>query len=384
MFFKTSHVKASHFKASHYIPSVKQYRKLVRDQKRTQMTTLSSDKGVTMKAQVIEQFGGSKVFTLRELPLPRIESNQVLIQVHASSVNPVDIKIRSGVHRALAPDFPAILHGDVAGIVVQAGKEVKHIKEGDAVFGCAGGFKGTNGAIAEYMVADPQLLAHKPITLTMAQAAALPLVAITAWEALVDRAKLKSNQTILIHAAAGGVGHIAIQLAKSLGAQVFATASTSEKQQVAQRLGAIVIPYKDLSVTDYVQQYTEGKGFEVVLDTVGGNNLEKSFAACAMNGVVSAISTRVTCDLSPLHFKGLTLHVIFMPTPLLYGIGRKHHGEILKEIAMLVDAAKIKPLIDRVYNFSQINHAHDYFEKGEYIGKVALEQDLSTVTMQGL
>lgn len=328
-----------------------------------------------MKAYVIEKFGGPEVFKSKTIPTPKIKAGHILVRTYASSVNPVDCKIRSGIHSAISPDFPAILHGDFAGVVVEVGSGVTRFKEGDKVYGCAGGFKGSGGALGEYMLVDAQLIAHKPKSLSMIQSAALPLVAITAWEALINRAKLQVNQTVLIHGATGGVGHIAIQLAKWKGAIVYATASSSEKLVQAKHFGAQGIDYKKVAVQEYVNKYTKGKGFDVVFDTVGGENLEKSYEACKINGVVSAISTRTTCDLTLLHKKGLTMHVIFMPIPLLYDIGRQMHGAILTEFSELIDNGEIKPLIDKRFYFSEISAAHKYFESGKSMGKVVLEQD---------
>ncbi|MEH7378835.1 alcohol dehydrogenase catalytic domain-containing protein, partial [Neobacillus drentensis] len=182
-----------------------------------------------MKAQVIKRFGDPSVFEIAEVPNPEAIPGHVVIQVKATSVNPIDTKIRGGAVPAVAPEFPAVLHGDVAGVVVEVGEGITEFKVGDEVFGCAGGFKGTDGALAEYMLADVQLLAPKPKNVTMAQAAALPLVTITAWESLYNRANVQNGQTVLVHAATGGVGHVAIQLAKLAGAKVFTTASSEEK-----------------------------------------------------------------------------------------------------------------------------------------------------------
>ena len=330
-----------------------------------------------MKAQVIQSFGAPSVFETLDVPkIKHIRANHVLIRVAASSVNPVDCKIRSGAVAEIAPSFPAILHGDVAGVVEAIGEGVTKFQPGDKVFGCVGGVKGVNGALAEYMVADADLLALKPQSLTMTQAAALPLVGITAYEGLIDRAQIRSGQRVLIHGATGGVGHTAIQLAKAKGAKVFATASNPQKLTIAQALGAdVAINYRETTVSEYVAQYTNGKGFDVVFDTVGGENLDKSFQAATLNGTVVSISTRSTHDLSLLHSKGLTLHVVFMLIPLLYGIGRSTHGQILAKLAQLVDEGKMRPLIDpKSFNFSEVAAAHCYLESGQATGKIVLTQ----------
>ena len=175
-----------------------------------------------MQAIVIEQFGQPNVFESIDLPMPEILPHHVLIRVAATSVNPVDTKIRQGVVADIAPDFPAVLHGDVAGVIAAVGDGVDTFAVGDEVYACAGGVQGTGGALAEYLLADANLVAHKPKSLTMAEAAALPLVSITAWEGLIERAQLQPGQSVLIYGGTGGVGHIGIQLAKWAGATVYA------------------------------------------------------------------------------------------------------------------------------------------------------------------
>jgi NADPH:quinone reductase len=329
-----------------------------------------------MKAQVIKQFGDANVFETIELPRPEVISGHVLIRVAATSVNPVDYKIRRGSASGIAPAFPAVIQGDVAGVIEEVGEGVTSFKPGDEVYACAGGVKGTGGALAEYMLADADLVAFKPKSLTMVEAAALPLVSITAWEGLIDRAKIQPGQTVLVHAATGGVGHIGIQLAKAFGAKVFATASSDEKLEIARQLGAdIAINYRQKTVAEYVAEYTNGKGFDVVFDTVGGETLAKSFEAAALNGTVVSISTSQTYDLSPLHRKGLSLHVVFMLIPMLHNMGRASHGKILTEVAKLVDEGKVRPLIDsKIFNFDEAELAHRHLESGQAIGKVVLKR----------
>ncbi|OIK15349.1 quinone oxidoreductase [Bacillus sp. MUM 116] len=330
-----------------------------------------------MKAQVIKKFGNPSVFEIAEVPKPEAILGHVVIQVKATSVNPIDTKIRGGVVPAVAPEFPAVLHGDVAGVVVEVGKGVTEFKIGDEVFGCAGGFKGTGGALAEYMLADAQLLAPKPKNLTMAQAAALPLVTITAWEALFNRANVQNRQTVLIHAATGGVGHVAIQLAKLAGAKVFTTASSEEKLSIGKRLGADVsINYRKQTVDEYVKEHTDGKGFDVVFDTVGGENLDRSFQAAATYGTVLSIAARSTHDLSPLHAKALSLHITFMLLKVMNKEQRHEYGKILREVKTLIEEGKLHPLIDeRVFNFDEVNEAHTLLESNEAIGKIVLTNE---------
>jgi len=328
-----------------------------------------------MRAIVINAFGGPEVFEEKDIPKPALRPGHVLVRVAASSVNPVDWKIRSGMLAAIAPDFPdTVLGFDMAGVVEAVGEGVADFAPGDEVYGCAGGAKGHPGALAEYQLADARLLARKPVSLDMAEAAALPLVAITAWDALIDRTRLRAGQRVLVHAATGGVGHIGIQLAKAAGTHVFATASSPEKLALAATLGADVgINYKESSVEDYVAEHTGGDGFDVVFDTVGGDNLQGCFTAAAVNGTVASISTRCTCDLTPLHQKGLSLHVTFMILPLLTGKGRERHGEILRELAVLVDAGKVRPLLHAErFSFANVGKAHALLQGGGAVGKIVL------------
>ena len=327
-----------------------------------------------MKAMIIEAFGESSIFQLKDVETAKLLPGQVRIGVKATSVNPIDMKVRTGAVPAVSPSLPAILHGDVAGIIVEVGEGVKSFQVGDEVYGCAGGFKGLEGALAEYMIADARVLAHKPRNITMEEAAAIPLVGITAWDSLFTKAGLKKGDDILIHGGAGGVGHIAIQLAKWVGATVFTTVSSSEKQAIVQELGADhVIPYRDLSVRAYVDKFTDGKGFPFVFDTVGGSNLDHSFEAASLNGTVLTIAARSTHDLSPLHSKGLSLHVTFMLLKLLDETKRFEHGDILRKITAMVEEKRLKPLLDKkTFSFEEVGKAHDYLESGKAVGKVIL------------
>ena len=287
----------------------------------------------------------------------------------------MDQKIRSGAVPGIAADFPAVLHGDVAGTVEAVGEGVAHLRPGDEVYACAGGVKGFGGALAEFMLADAALVARKPASLGMLAAATLPLVGITAWESLVDRARVEPGQRVLIHGGAGGVGQIAVQLARQCGAIVHATVSTEEKAKIVRSLEADhAILYRQQSVEDYVRQYTGGAGFDVVFDTVGQNNLPNSFAAVRQGGTVVTIAARVTADLGPLHNKGATLHTVLMLLPLLTGQGRPHHGDILARLARLVDAGRMKPLLDpETFAFRDVSAAHRKLESGQVVGKLALE-----------
>ncbi len=333
---------------------------------------------LTMKAVVIKEFGSPSKFQVEELSARDLKPGELKINVKATSVNPVDTKVRSGQAEAFAPDFPAVLHGDVAGIVEEV-TEGSPFQKGDEVYACAGGVKGVDGALREQMIVDQKLVARKPERLSMSEAAALPLVSITAWEALVDRMNVRPGQKVLIHGATGGVGHIAIQLAKSLGAIVYTTASTSMKMNIGKELGAdYAINYKETSVEDYVNQYTNGKGFDAVFDTVGGDNMEKSFQAVKNGGQVACIVGSGEHDMTPLYVKSATYHGVLMLVPMLTNEGREHHGDILTNVARMVDHNVIKPVLDEEsFTFSTIADAHARLESGKTIGKVVAVNDLS-------
>jgi NADPH2:quinone reductase len=344
-----------------------------------QYSESDSYRGELMKAMVIKSFGNADVFEEAEVDRPHLNllPNHVLIQVKAAGLNPVDIKIRKGILAKIAPEFPAILHSDVAGIIVSVGSHATKFKVGDSVYGCAGGVKGSSGSLAEYMIADEKLLALKPMTLDFKQAAALPLVAITAWEALFDRAQIRPDQTVYIPGATGGVAHIAIQLAKSVGCQVISTASSEEKIKIGKQLGADwVINHKEDDVVKNIQENISRDGIDIVFDTLGGDNLEKSFEIAKIGGTVMTISASHPHDLTLLKLKGLTLHAVFMLIPLLHGLNRQHHGEILEKIAHLVDEGKLKPLLHHeVFSFNQVAKAHEALELKQVMGKVVLCPD---------
>ncbi|MFW5696073.1 MAG: zinc-binding dehydrogenase, partial [Alkalispirochaeta sp.] len=251
-----------------------------------------------MKAMVCNEWGDPHVFSPAEIKMPEPGPGQVRIKVAATSVNPVDTKIRAG-HIKAAPAFPAVLHGDVSGVVHAVGPGVTRFAVGDRVHGCAGGFKGLSGALAEYMIADARALARMPDGMSMREAAAMPLVSITAWLALVDRARVKPTDHVLIHAGAGGVGHVAVGIARALGARVAATVSSEEKAEVARSMGADdIIYYRDEGVSEYVDRLTGGTGFDVVFDTVGGANIEKSLAATRIGGHMLGIAMRTTANIA--------------------------------------------------------------------------------------
>ncbi|MBF0177086.1 MAG: zinc-dependent alcohol dehydrogenase family protein [Magnetococcales bacterium] len=324
-----------------------------------------------MKAMLLDTYGHSATFRSADLPKPQVRPGHLLLRVVATSVNPIDVKIRT-LGLPLAPELPAVLHGDAAGIVEEVGPGVTDFKPGDEVYGCVGGVKGSGGALAEYLLADARLLAHRPVTLPLVECAALPLVTLTAWEGIMDRASIRPGDPVLIHAGTGGVGHMALQLAHLCGAIVTTTVSTPEKALAAKQLGANhTFDYRTATVTDMVRETPQGHGFALVFDTVGGHNLDASFQAVRPGGTVVTCVARSTHDLSPLHAKGLTLHVVFMLLPLLTHQARAHHGNILRRVASLVDAGRLRPLLHpRQFSLSEVQQAHAVVADGKAFGKV--------------
>jgi NADPH2:quinone reductase len=237
-----------------------------------------------------------------------------------------------------------------------------------------GGVGGLQGSLAEFAAVDADLLARKPANLSMREAAAIPLGFITAWEGLVDRANVHEGQTVLIHAGAGGVGHMAVQIAKAHGAVVFATVSP-EKKAIAEGFGAIPIDYRTTTVEQYVEAHTAGEGFDIVYDTVGGATLDASFQAVkTYTGHSLSCLGWGTHRLAPLSFRGATYSGVFTLLPMLTGRKRAHHGEILHEATKLAEAGKLHPLVDqRRFTLNTALDAHAAVESGTAMGKIVVE-----------
>ncbi|BDQ33428.1 zinc-binding dehydrogenase [Pseudodesulfovibrio portus] len=326
-----------------------------------------------MKAMLLEEYGPEHRFAEHDIEKPVPGPGQVLIRVAGSSFNPIDNKIATlGNLLSFAPPLPALLGMDVAGEVVETGGRSR-FRVGDQVMGCAGGLDDLPGALAEYMVADERLLAPTPACMAPADAACLPLVSITAWLGLFDKASVSRGQTLLVHGGAGGVGHMAVQLGVHAGAEVYATVSTEEKGAVVEALGGIPIYYRETKVEEYVDGFTGGRGFDVVFDTVGGTVLDQSFAAARIGGQVVSTATRSSHDLSLLHARGLSLHVVFMLLPMLTGEGRELHGEILANVSGLVDEDGLAVFVDdRRFDFTDVGEAYRYWEQGKASGKISL------------
>jgi len=327
-----------------------------------------------MKAMIVKSFGSEDVFEAVQIDKPQLQSGHVIVKVAATSVNTVDTMIRlMGNDLPLSPALPAVLGMDFAGTITEIGDGVSEYTVGDEVYGCAGGLADLQGTLAEYMLADARLIARKPRNLSMREAAALPLVAITAYEGLM-RANITAGQKVLVHGGSGGVGHVALQLANYFGAEVFATGGGDNQLALIEKLGATSINYKTDSVIDYVAKHTDGEGFDIVFDSVGGENMSNSFEAAALNGHVASTVSMVELDLSTAHFKGLSLHVVFMLIPMLHNKKREQHAHILNELTTIVEAGGLTPVLDELrFSLDEVAQAHARLSSGQGMGKVVVE-----------
>lgn len=327
-----------------------------------------------MKAIVINDFGGPEVLEQAELERPAPAPGEVLIEVKASSVNPVDWKLRSGVLPPLVPSFPAILHPDCAGVVVEVGNDVWEFSKGDQVWSFATGLAGKPGALAEYMVADARMVALKPPTLSFEEAATLPLVGITAWLCLIERMEIPKGASLLIQGGTGGVGFIALQLARAkLDVRLFTTCGTDEKCALAESLGAErAFNYTTTSVDAMVAEATGGTGFDVVFNTPGSASIDASVHAARFGGTILDINSSFPVN-APFQIKQLGLLSVFAGYPITHGLDQQKVGTILAELSTLVTAGKIRPLVDpKTYTYAEIAEAHAHQQSGSPTGKIAL------------
>jgi NADPH2:quinone reductase len=323
-----------------------------------------------MKVWIVNEANGP--FEEVEWPMPEPGPGQVLLRVEASGVNPLDTKIRSGNAGHARHALPAVLGIDVAGTVEVVGDDVRNFVHGDEVYGMTGGVAGLQGSLAEFQLVDASLLARKPGNLSMAEAAAMPLATITAWEGLVDRANVHTGQSVLIQGGAGGVGHLAVQLAVAFGAHVHATVS-SDKAAIVERYGATPINYQKQTPEEYMALSPGGEGWDIVYDTVGGSTLDASFTL-----VKKYTGHALSClgwgnhSLAPLSFRGASYSGVFTLMPLLTGEGRLHHGQILTRATELVEAGKLRPLLaNEIFSVSDLDAAHEAVVRGG-LGKVVV------------
>ena len=326
-----------------------------------------------MQALIVDDFQ-TATFRTAKIPQPIPTANQVLIRIKASGVNPLDSKIRTGNAPHAQPILPAVLGTDLAGVVEAVGTDVTAFQVGDEVYGLTGGVGELQGSLAEFAAVAPDLLAKKPIHLSMREAAALPLVFLTAWEGLVDRAAVHADQKVLVLGGSGGVGHIAVQIAAALGAKVFATASVA-KHDLLRQLGAVPID-RSTAIAQIVQTYTDGRGFDVVYDTVGGTSLDNAFQAVSHYGHVVSSYGWGTHSLQPLSRKAATYSGVFVLLPLLTGEGRAHHGKILRQATQLAEAGQLRPVVDpRQFTLDTALAAHEAVEQGTAVIKIVIDID---------
>ncbi len=326
----------------------------------------------TMHAALLEAPG--MPFRLTVVTRPAPGRGQVLVRVAASGVNPLDVKIHAGSADHARHPLPGVLGMDLAGTVEALGPGVTRFRPGDEVFGMIGGVGGHQGSLAEYAAVDADLLARKPDNLSMRETSVLPLVFITAWEGLVDRMAVHAGQSLLVLGGAGGVGQMAIQIARAHGAEVFATGSPASKATI-ERLGATFIDRSE-PVEEFVARVTGGRGFNLVYDTVGGSELDKAFVAVRRFGhVVSAMGWGIHA-LAPLSFRAATYSGVFTLLPLLTGEGRAHHGEILSEATRLAEAGRLSTSLDaRRYTLNMVAEAYRTITDGTARGKLAIDID---------
>lgn len=329
-----------------------------------------------MKAVLMTATGGPEVLKLAEVETPGLtDPHQIKVRLRAAGVNPIDTKLRS--RGVFYPDaLPAILGCDGAGVVEEAGRAVTRFRPGDRVWFCNGGLGGDPGNYAEYAVVHEEIARPMPASLDFEQAAAGPLVLITAWEALVDRARVEPGDRVLIHAGAGGVGHVAIQLARELGARVATTVGSQENARRVQALGAeLAIRYHDTDFVHAINEWTDGDGADVVLDTVGGDTFRRSIEATAHYGdLVTLLDPGNEVDWREARNRNIRIGFELMLTPMLRALpaARTHHGEILDHCAELIDAGTLQVLVDTAYPLEQAAEAHRRIAEGHMTGKLVL------------
>jgi NADPH:quinone reductase-like Zn-dependent oxidoreductase len=307
-----------------------------------------------MKAIVVHEYGPPDVLKLEDAPRPEPKDDQVLMRVFAAGVNPVDASIRSGKYaKFFGTKLPWIPGFDIAGVVEKAGAKVTKFKTGDSVYAMAGPKSG--GGYAEYAVASEMEAALKPKSLNYIEAAGVPGVALTAWQALIDTAKLSAGQTVLIHGGSGGVGTFAIQIAKARGAKVIATAST-RNQDLLKQVGA------DVAI-DYTKQKFEdiAKDVDVVLDSVGGDTRSRSYGVVKKGGFIVSIVGRIDqAELEKHGIRGASISV-------------EPNSDELAEIGKLIDAGKIKVIVSQTFPLSEAIRAQEQVATGHTRGKIVLK-----------
>jgi len=320
--------------------------------------------------------GSSDVLQYTDITEPQItEPQQVKVKIYAAGVNPIDTKVRSMA--MFYPDnLPAVLGCDLAGEIIELGSEVTNFSVGDKVWACHGGLGAEQGNYAQTTVIDSQFLSVMPRSLDYSTAAAAPLVLITAWGALFERGRLQAGETVLIHAGAGGVGHVAIQLAKIKGARVITTVSTAEKATWAKSLGADeVILYTEENMQERVNQITQGRGVDLCFDTVGADVFAQSIPVTAHFGRMVTLLALDGVDLSEARLRNLTISFELMLLPMLRQVegAREKHIEILNACAGYIDDKKLSIKVAKILPLEQAAIAHQLIEAGHATGKYVLD-----------
>lgn len=331
-----------------------------------------------MKAILMTRPGPPDSLELGDIPEPAIvHPSQIKVRLRAAGVNPVDTKQRArGI--LVAGNLPAVLGCDGAGEVAAVGEGVTRFRVGDRVWFCNGGLGAEAGNYAEYTVLDERWAAAMPRTLDFEQAAAAPLVLITAWGMLYDRGRLQSGQTVLIHAGAGGVGHVALQLAKLQGARVLTTVGSAGNAHLARQWGADeVIDYRNLDFVRAVNELTSGIGADVVVDTVGPEIFKRSIECTAHFGDLVTLLDPGAISLAEARIRNLRIGFELMLTPMLRGLdtARDHHVEILHRCADWIDQGRLRIHVSRVFPLEQAAAAHAQIETGRTVGKLVLKID---------
>jgi len=332
-----------------------------------------------MKAIVMTAAGGPEVLKLQDLPEPVLsQDTDILVRVKAAGINPVDTKMRAKPTVYPAP-LPPVLGCDGAGVIEAVGKAVKDFKPGDQVFYCQAPHHDRLGSYAQYALVDHRLAAKKPKRLSFAQAAAAPLVLITAWEALHDRVDIKPWHKLLVHAGAGGVGHVAIQLARIAGAEVCATVGSADKAEFARSVGANrTINYKEENFVPAVIDWTGGKGVDIAFDTVGGKTLADTFSAVRYYGdVVTLLAPGPELDWNVPRARNQRVSFELMLVPVFFGLSEAmtHQGEILRRGAELFEAGELRVHVDKTFPLERAAEAHALVASGKTKGKIVLTVD---------
>lgn len=321
-----------------------------------------------MRAQILRDYGPTSKFTLEDWKKPTPSQGEVLIKVHASSINPADVKAKElGTLLDFTPHLPAIMGMDVSGIVEEVGPGVDQFLVGDHVMGVAGGVTHRKGSLAEYMVADVNFISKVPshLNLSFKELASFPLVAITAWNALFDFGQIKKGDKILILGAGGSVGLMAIQLAKSVGAYVVASARKN-KMDLAKQAGADQVYSDD-------KDSLPREEFDLVFDTIGGDHLIHALPFAKKWGKVATTVGITTLDLSLVHEKALTLHVVYMLMPMIHNQRKEEHQAILKQLVDLLEKGKVIPFVEaKDFKLENANDAFSYFTSGKAKKKVVI------------